>query len=521
MKLIARLFLFVIFISLFLTGCESDKSKSKNEAPKPKDRNIGGFGIKRGLTKTTDGLADGYILYAVYASPLVYLLNRKGEVMHQWKSNYGAMNAYLQDDGSVFIGVMDPDFPTFGGGGPTGRIQKINWDGKMLLDFELANEKEMLHHDFTIMPNGHILALAYEVLPYETAIAKGRKPEKAHTDGPWFEKVVELEIVDKHHAEVVWEWHLWDHVIQDFDKTKNNFGNPSEHPELIDINLGNTPPPLISEDSLEILRKKGRASDNTTVGNRNADVFHINAIKYNPQLDQIVLSSPNINEIFIIDHNTTTKEASAHKGGKSGKGGDLLYRWGNPKNYYRGDSTNQQLGGQHDARWVETGFPGEGNLTIFNNNFPPSGPDSTAYSAVYEIKPPMDDKGNYILEKDKAYGPEKPSWRYTAENPLDFYSSFVSGAQRMKNGNTFINEGAKGRFFEVTPDGKIVWEYLNQYSGNITKPNGDPDQFPFKYFAFRSNFIPADHPGLIGKKLKPINPQPEPFKLPDQKPAMK
>ncbi len=86
---------------------------------------------------------------------------------------------------------------------------------------------------------------------------------------------------------------------------------------------------------------------------------------------------------------------------------------------------------------------------------------------------------------------------------------------RMNNGNTFINEGAKGRFFEVTKEGKIVWEYLNPYRGEIRKPNGDLNSpMPMTFSTFRSTFIPADHPGLANRKLEPLNPQPKPFVMP-------
>ena len=121
---------------------------------------------------------------------------------------------------------------------------------------------------------------------------------------------------------------------------------------------------------------------------------------------------------------------------------------------------------------------------------------------------------NYSLENNR-FSPSEPKWTYIAKDTLSFYSGFISGAQRMQNGNTFINEGAKGRFFEVTPDGEIVWEYLNQFRGNIHEPNGDPAiPMPMTYMQFRSNFIPADHPGLKDKELIPLDPQPKAFKLP-------
>ncbi len=508
----------LLYISMFFTlwsysQPSNNDSTSKKTAP-PKDRNMFGLHIPRGLKINTPGIADGYIIFAVPNSPYVYLLNRRGEVVHEWKGSYGAFNAYLQNDGSIMLGEMDPDFPTFGFGGPYGRLQKISWDNKILWNFELANDTEIIHHDFNVMPNGHILAIAYEAKSYDQAIAMGRKPDMTPKDGPWLEKIIEIVPDGKKGGKIVWEWHLKDHLIQDFDSKKSNYGKPADHPELLDVNMGPKLPPAISQDSVEALQAKGMEGPNATAGNLGADIFHFNAIKYNADLDQIVFSSPNLSEIFIIDHSTTTQQAATHKGGRWGKGGDFLYRWGNPKNYQRGDSTNEQLFGQHDVRWIQKGYPGEGDLTVFNNDIHYMG-DSMNYSMIFEIKPPTDSKGNYYLEANKTFGPEKPVWTYMAPDTISFHGSFISGAERLKSGNTFINEGPKARFFEVTPDRKIVWEYLNPYRGNITEPNGDPTALmPMTYFAFRANFISADYPGLANKKLEPLVPQPSPFMLP-------
>ena len=473
-----------------------------------------GHRIPRGLTITSEGLTDGYAMFNVQNSPLIYLVNREGEVVHQWKGNYGVMAAYIMDDGSVFESSTDPDFPVFGSTGEFGRLEKISWDNKVLWDFEYANEEHILHHDFSVLPNGNILSIGYELLPYDETIARGRKPEMTPADGPWVDIIVEIEPNGAHGGNIVWEWHLKDHFIQDFDPAKPNYGKPAEHPELLDVNIGHPLPPAISQDSLDILIAKGWAGRNETLGSRGADFYHFNALKYNAKYDQIVFSSPALDEIFIIDHSTNTKEAASHHGGKSGKGGDFLYRWGNPKNYQRGDSTDQKLFGQHDVRWIEDGNPGAGHLTLFNNGIP-GRKDSLDYSAIFELVLPVDEKGVYLLEEGKTFGPEKPVWTYIATDTISFFSSFISGAQRMKNGNTFINEGAKARYFEVTPEGKIVWEYLNPFRGDIRKPNGDPvDLMPMVYSGFRSNFIPADHPAFSGKEIKPLDPQPKPFVLP-------
>ncbi|MEO6637265.1 MAG: aryl-sulfate sulfotransferase, partial [Ginsengibacter sp.] len=162
-------------------------------------------------------------------------------------------------------------------------------------------------------------------------LAAGRKPTLIPKAGLWPDKIVEIEPQGTSGGKVVWEWHIWDHLIQDHDAKNANYGKPADHPELMYFNMGDTLPSPLSEDSMEILKAQGRARRNATAGNRGSDVYHFNAIKYNPELDQIVFSSPHLSEIFIIDHGTTTKEAAGHKGGRHGKGGDFLYRWGNRK----------------------------------------------------------------------------------------------------------------------------------------------------------------------------------------------
>ncbi len=490
------------------------RDTSNKQTALSKDRNMFGWRIKRGLTIASDSLQNGYVMFAVPNSASMYLINRKGEVVHEWKGNYSVLGGYLQPDGSLIQNAVDPDFPVFGGGGESGRLQKISWDGKMLWDFEYATEQYLNHHDFAVLPNGHILTIAWEAKTAEEAAAAGRKSNMIPKAGLWPDKIVEIEPQGELGGKVVWEWHIWDHLIQDYDAKKDNYGNPARHPELLDFNVGDTVPPLMSQDSMDVLHKRGSIWRNQTPENMGSEVYHFNAVKYNPDLDEIVFSSPNLSEIFIIDHSTTTKEAAGHAGGRRGKGGDFLYRWGNPENYHHGDSSDRMLFGQHDIRWIEKGKPGAGHLTVFDNNIHDY-KDSADCSAVYEFAPPVDDKGNYVLRKDSTYGPDKPVWSYVAPDSVSFWSAFISGAHRMDNGNTFINEGAKGRYFEVTKEGKIVWEYLEPYHGEIRRLNGDViSPMPMAYSGFRATFIAANHPGLANKKLEPINPQPTAFLLP-------
>ncbi len=176
--------------------------------------------------------------------------------------------------------------------------------------------------------------------------------------------------------------------------------------------------------------------------------MHTNSIDYNEQLDQILISVCYFNEIWVIDHRTTTLEAAGHTGGNSGKGGDLLYRWGNPQVYDRGTASNQKLFLQHDATWIDEGCPGEGNILVFNN-------EVNHHSSVDEIVPPINNS-EYYIEENNAYGPVDPTWSYT---DTGFYAGQFGGAIRLASGNTLITNGETGNLFEVTPEKTTIWQY--------------------------------------------------------------
>lgn len=156
-------------------------------------------------------------------------------------------------------------------------------------------------------------------------------------------------------------------------------------------------------------------------------------------------------------------------------GGDLIYRWGNPQAYDKGTEDDQILFFQHDAEWIETGLPGEGDILIFNNGYDrPAG----EYSSIEEIAPPVNTDGSYSLTAGSSYGPESSLWTFTAENPTDFYATNVSGQQRLANGDTLICDGPGGYLFEVTDAGETVWEY--SAPGSVFKA----ERYAFDYPGF-------------------------------------
>src|SRR5262249_23204710 len=124
----------------------------------------------------------------------------------------------------------------------------------------------------------------------------------------------------------------------------------------------------------------------------NPDWTHVNAVDYNAELDQIMLSTPEFNEIWIIDHGTTTAEAAGHTRGRRGKGGDLLYRWGNPATYRAGGPKDKTLFFQHNAHWIPKGLPGAGRMLVYNNGARRTGGN---YSSVDELVLPLGEDDLY------------------------------------------------------------------------------------------------------------------------------
>ncbi len=468
---------------------------------------MAGLDLERGVHLNSAESTPGYIIFSSLSADDVYMIDKEGNVVHTWEGDMGAGPEYLMEDGRLIRGARDPDAPRFSGGGMMGRILEYSWDGEILWDYKLANDKNLIHHDIAPMPNGNVLAIVYEHKTAEEVMAAGRTAQTTPKEGLWPDMIVEIEPVRPNGGRIVWEWHSWDHMVQEADPEKANYGVVAEHPELIHLNnVDSLPVSDMTPEKFQEAIMRGDMAMNANADNRGSDMFHTNAINYNAELDQIVISVPDYNEIWVIDHSTTTEEAAGHTGGKHGKGGDLIYRWGNPQMYHRGGEEDRWLGFQHDVRWIPEGYPGEGHLTMFNNNAKMT--DSIPFSQVLEIAPPKDANGMYIMPEEGAAGPADPVWMYSDKGK--FFAPFISSAHRMQNGNTLINSGPQGRLFEVSPEGEVVWDYWSPYIGDAKLPNGAPPQptGPFKYAVFRATFVPMDHPALQGKELQPVDPQP-------------
>ncbi|MFT5050864.1 MAG: hypothetical protein ACI8QZ_002270 [Chlamydiales bacterium] len=465
---------------------------------------------ERGLRQHLEGAFDGYTLFSPLASTSIYLIDMKGEIAHEWKTELSPTGAvYLLDNGHVLRCATQPDNPKFNGGGMGGRIQEFDWDGNLVWDFELANDYQTQHHDIEPMPDGNVLLITWEHRFPDDAVEWGRDPAQIGEDGLWPDAVLEIKPTGSDGGEVVWEWHAWDHVVQDFDEGLPGHGSVPENPGRIDINADHRDQPAVNDaerERLEQVEQEMRAlgymgdddedEDSDDGGDGATDIkpdwLHTNGIDYHPGLDLIALSSPEMNEVWVIDHSTTTDQAAWSKGGRWKRGGNLLYRWGNPRNYGMGSDDDRRLFYQHNPEWILDGPAGELRLSIFNNG---GGRPDGDYSSVIELSLPFDPERGFLRDADAAFGPAQPAWSYSA--PGEFYSSFISGAQRLPNGNTLICSGAPGRLIEVTSAGEIVWEYLNTFGGGAATPDGTPGAPPKALF--RATRIAFDHPGVAGR----------------------
>jgi hypothetical protein len=328
---------------------------------------------------------------------------------HATKTGY---SSYLMPGGILWRTVTRSG-NSFSGGPICGQVQKIAYDGTLLWDFVYSTTTYCTHHDICPMPNGNVLLIAYESKTAAEVTAAGG----TFNNTMWPDKIVEVKPTGATTGDIVWEWHTWDHLVQNVKSTAANYQTSIvDHPELININY--------------------KAAK---------DWQHMNGIHYNPILDQIAFSSHNMHELYIIDHSTTTAEAATHKGGNSGKGGDILYRWGNPAAY--GATGTKVLNVTHDAHWIPEGSPNAGFLVGYNNN----GISSSA-SCADMVQTPRDGY-NYTRAAGAAYAPAS----YTVRQASGGYNGNMGSSQQLPNGNTLICIATAGVINEFSPTGVKLW----------------------------------------------------------------
>ena len=162
--------------------------------------------------------------------------------------------------------------PTMESGGVGGAFEVLTWDGDLVWEYELSNYDYQHHHDVEPLPNGNVLVIAWERKTAAESYAAGRQSINNPLNQMWSTAIFEIQHDGNGGGVVVWEWHLWDHLVQDIDTNGDNYGVVADHPELFNINQGNV-------------------GSSGGPGGANADWMHINAVAYNAKFDQIAFSS--------------------------------------------------------------------------------------------------------------------------------------------------------------------------------------------------------------------------------------
>ena len=436
-----------------------------------------------GTISLTEEAYDGYTLFSSHKN--TFLINNCGQVINQWSSDYlPGHSVYILPNGNLIrAGRKDTSTITFGGVG--GIVEMFDWNGNLVWEFVYSSDDYRLHHDIYPMPNGNILVLAATVMSNEETILAGRDPNLVSGAGILYnEQILEIKPIGTNDYSIEWEWNFNDHLIQDYDDTKNNYGVIEEHPEKLDINFLNDRIPA-------------------------ENWLHVNSIQYDETLDQIVISSRNLSELFIIDHSTTTEEASGDTGGTYGKGGDFLYRWGNPAAYRQGNEDNRTLFGQHFPHIIKPGLKDEGKIILFNN-----GTDrEPAFSEVMIFSAPTTSPGIYTYEPDSSYGPEAAEFTYSSNEDNNFTSGILSGAIRLPNENLLICDGNSGRLFEITATNDIVWNYIIPMNNTTGEISSQGDILESGNSTFRGIKYSTDYEGFTGKDVTPGDPIESNFNL--------
>ncbi len=416
------------------------------------------------VLKTQATAFNGFTLYSPNNSKYAYLLDMSNKKVKTWTfDKSGGYATYLLSDGSVIRPALSTN-SSLAGGGEAGVIQKYNWAGTKTWEYTYSSSTYRTHHDIEPMPNGNVLCIAWEVKSATEATAAGYKSNSQIIP----DAILEIQPSGTTGGTIVWEWHAWNHLIQEYNSSKNNYGTVSAHPELLNINM----------------------SANSSSG---GGWMHCNSVKYNADLDQIVISSHNLNELYVIDHSTTTAQAASHSGGKSGKGGDILYRWGCPANY--GLSGTSYFDVVHSACWVPSGYPGAGHIMAFNNRA------ASTTSQIVELNQPTNGY-TYSYTSGSAYSPSAPYWAYTASG---FYAVHLGGCQRLPNGNTLITQSLIGKMFEVDSLGNVLWTYTP--GGEIVKAF----RYAPSYYSGLAVLAAEDETSSVPTKMSLAQNYPNPF----------
>lgn len=309
----------------------------------------------------------------------VYLVDLFGKPVHTWETRYQTLYSQLERNGNIVVAMIVPDdIFSSPGGGQTGLIQELDWQGKVLWEYR----HEFMHHDFDILPNGNIALMVWEKTPltFSEKVRGGLTDPKVSSDVVWADSIIEV----NREGRVVWVWHAYEHL----DPTAYVLGPLTPRSEWTHANS---------------IRYFGRNPLNGKEG--------------------FLVSMRHLNRIILIDKD------------------DGSVSWESPEGMFTY---------QHDATLLSNG-----HILGFDNGLFREQRRPFHWSRVIEADP----ETNKIV------------WEWnggdTGIEKAGFAASIMSGAQRLKNGNTLITHSLVGRLLEVDPKGKIVWDFVSPWATSL------------------------------------------------------
>ena len=420
----------------------------------------------------TDRSLTSYNLFYPGHQSSVFLINNCGQIVNEWtdeEDTRPGISAKLTQAGDLIKAKINANIPNyFGAGGSGGVLESRNWENELLWSHTDSDSLSRQHHDFEIMPNGNVLYISWNRIGLDDLIVLGYDTLENSMKKLWFDCIREY---SPSMDSIVWEWCSYNHTVQELFAEYENFGDVADNPDRININY-----------------------QKFSFGRE--DWMHSNAVAYNEELDQIALSVRNFNEIWIIDHSTTTLEASQDSGGLRNKGGRILHRWGNPEAYNSGDSLSRKLFFPHNVKWIRDSSSIYNNeILVYNNLINPD----LSLGAMYAT--PIDSNGLYLMEEGK-FLPLDFTRTISHPDTIRNLSGAGSNVELLPNGNFFMQSTKQGRGFELTDDEEVVWEYVIPMIFGEPVPQGTvlgaADNFNFSMLKYA-----VDFPGFEGKDLSP------------------
>jgi hypothetical protein len=304
----------------------------------------------------------------------VWLIDRLGNILHDWKPDYRPIHADLLPNGNVLYTGLVGGGPLTDFEGAGGIVQEVDRDGNVVWE----HQEPYQHHAACRTKAGNTLILKWVKVPPEIAArVQGGDPGTEREGVMWGDAVQEITPEGK----AAWEWTAHEHLDPDSEK----------------------------DASCPICPR--------------SEWTHADAVIEMPD-DGVLVSLMETHTLAVVDK----------------KAGDITWRWGGP---------GGELAHQHSPQLLDNG-----NILVFDNGLHPRDM-AKGYSRILEIS--------------RRSG--KIVWSFGAWPDGRFFSSIMGDCQRLANGNTFVCESTTGRLFELSAQGELVWEYVNNLPVQGTVPS--------------------------------------------------